>query len=55
MLIREKSSGETKSLGKWWTDFQKNDENLKKSLISSLKEKSQHESFKTFGFSQELR
>ena len=55
MLIREKSSGETKSLGKWWTNFQKNDENLKKSLLSSLKEKSQQESFKTFGFSQELR
>ena len=55
MLIREKSSGETKSLGKWWTNFQKNDENLKKSLIGSLKEKSQQESFKTFGFSQELR
>ena len=55
MLIREKSSGETRSLGKWWTNFQKNDENLKKSLIGSLKEKSQQESFKTFGFSQELR
>ncbi|MDC3164842.1 hypothetical protein OA869_02450 [Gammaproteobacteria bacterium] len=35
--------------------FKKNDENLKKSLIGSLKEKSQQESFKTFGFSQELR
>ena len=54
MLIREKSFCETKNLGKWWTDFQKNDEKLKKSLISSLKEKDMQESFKTFGFSKEL-
>ncbi len=55
MLIREKASNEIKGLGKWWTDFQRNDDNLKKSLINNLKEKVTQESFKTFGFSQELR
>ena len=55
MLIREKASNEMKDLGKWWTDFQRNDDNLKKSLINDLKEKETQESFKTFGFSQELR
>jgi len=55
MLIREKASSEIKGLGKWWTDFQRNDDNLKKSLINNLKEKDAQESFKTFGFSQELR
>ena len=55
MLIREKASNEMKGLGKWWTDFQRNDDNLKKSLINDLKEKETQESFKTFGFSQELR
>ena len=55
MLIREKASNEIKALGKWWTDFQRNDDDLKKSLINNLKEKDTQESFKTFGFSQELR
>ena len=55
MLIREKASNEINGLGKWWTDFQRNDDNLKKSLINDLKEKNIQESFKTFGFSQELR
>ena len=55
MLIREKASNEIRDLGKWWTDFQRNDDNLKKSLIDNLKEKDNQESFKTFGFSQELR
>ena len=55
MLIREKASNEIKGLGKWWTDFQRNDDDLKKSLINNLKEKDTQESFKTFGFSQELR
>ena len=55
MLIREKASNEIKGLGKWWTDFQRNDDNLKKSLINNLKEKNIQESFKTFGFSKELR
>ena len=55
MLIREKASNEIKGLGKWWTDFQRNDDDLKKLLINNLKEKDTQESFKTFGFSQELR
>ena len=55
MLLREKSSTKKRSLGKWWTGFQKNDDNKRKLLINSLKEKDLHESFKTFGFSQELR
>lgn len=55
MLIREKASKEIKGLGKWWTDFQRNDDDLKKLLINNLKEKDTQESFKTFGFSQELR
>jgi poly(A) polymerase len=55
MLIREKSAGVSKHLGKWWTNFQKNDDRLKLSLINSLKEKDNQESFKTFGFSSELR
>ncbi len=55
MLIREKSSCKKKNLGRWWTNFQKNDDTKRKSLIESLKEKDLHESFKTFGFSEELR
>ncbi len=55
MLLREKSSTKKRSLGKWWTGFQKNDDNKRKLLINSLKEKDLHESFKTFGFSEELR
>ena len=54
MLIREKSSGKKRNLGKWWTSFQNNDDNKRKLLIDSLKQKGQHESFKTFGFSEEL-
>ena len=38
MLIREKASNEINGLGKWWTDFQRNDDNLKKSLINNLKD-----------------
>ena len=52
MLI-EKSSGETKSLANGGQIFKKMTI-IKKSLIGSLKEK-RTESFKTFGFSEELR
>ncbi len=55
LLLREKASGEDKYLGNWWTDFQKNDNNIKKSLIEKLQEKNKEESFKKFGFSEELR
>ena len=55
MLIREKAANEVNNLGKWWTKFQRNDDNLKKSLIKIINENDTQESFKTFGFSQELR
>jgi poly(A) polymerase len=54
LLIREKANGRGKSLGDWWTNFQKNDEQIKKSLISRLAEEKE-ESNKKFGFSEELR
>ena len=47
--------GEINNLGKWWTKFQRNDDNLRKSLIKIINENDIQESFKTFGFSQELR
>ncbi len=55
LLVREKASGESNYLGNWWTNFQKNDNNIKKSLIEKLHEKNKEESFKKFGFSEELR
>ena len=55
LLIREQANGKDTYLGDWWTDFQKNDENIKKSLINNLNEKNKEESFKKFGFSGELR
>ena len=55
LLIREKVNGQDKDLGKWWTSFQKNDDKIKKSLISDLNERKKEESFKKFGFSEELR
>lgn len=55
LLLREKAANEKQGLGKWWTDFQKNDENIKKALIDDLREKNIQESPKIFGFSEELR
>ena len=55
LLVREKASVESGYLGNWWTNFQKNDNNIKKSLIEKLHEKNKEESFKKFGFSEELR
>ena len=54
-LIREKVSSNGNYLGSWWTNFQKDGNNIKKSLISELQEKGIEESFKKFGFSEELR
>ncbi len=54
LLIREKVSEKQMHLGKWWTDFQKNNDSLRKDLIEDLKNKKEKESFKTFGFSTEL-
>ena len=55
LLLREKAASNKKNLGDWWTDFQKNDDSIKKSLIKDLREKNNEESSKIFGFSAELR
>ena len=55
LLLREKAAANTKHLGDWWTDFQKNDDSIKKSLIKGLREKNNEESSKIFGFSADLR
>tara|TARA_B100000575_G_scaffold293517_1_gene305183 strand:+ start:507 stop:1739 length:1233 start_codon:yes stop_codon:yes gene_type:complete len=55
LLVREKAAGKTKDLGFWWTEFQKNNEDLKKKLINDLKKNNLEESSKIFGFSKELR
>ena len=55
LLIREKVSGHGNYLGNWWTNFQKDENSIKKSLIAELQEKGREESFKKFGFSEELR
>ena len=55
LLVREKAAAKTKNLGFWWTEFQKNNEDLKKKLINDLKKNNLEESSKIFGFSKELR
>jgi poly(A) polymerase len=55
LLVRERAANDKNGLGKWWTDFQKNDESLRGSLIAQMKEKSDEESSKKFGFYKELR
>ena len=55
LLLRERATNKKQDLGKWWTGFQKNDENIKKALINDLKEKNMQETPKIFGFSEELR
>ena len=55
LLVRERASSDKSGLGKWWTDFQKNDDALRGSLISRMNEKNDEESSKIFGFSKELR
>jgi poly(A) polymerase len=55
LLVRERASNDQKGLGKWWTDFQKNDDALRGSLIARMNEKSDIESSKIFGFYNELR
>ena len=55
LLLREKAAANKKYLGDWWTDFQKNDDSIKKLLIENLREKNNEESSKIFGFSAELR
>ena len=55
LLLREKAASNKKYLGDWWTNFQKNDDSIKKLLIKDLREKNNEESSKIFGFSAELR
>ena len=55
LLVREKASFDKNGLGKWWTDFQKNDDSLRGSLIARMNEKSDADSSKKFGFYNELR
>ena len=54
LLLREKATNEKHNLGKWWTDFQKNDDNLKKKLLTDIKNINEKESSKKFGFFNEL-
>jgi poly(A) polymerase len=55
LLVREKASSDKNGLGKWWTDFQKNDDSLRGSLIARMNEKNDTDSSKIFGFYNELR
>ena len=55
LLVRERAAGDKSGIGKWWTDFQKNDDSLRGSIIAEMNEKSDEESAKIFGFYNELR
>ena len=55
MLVRERAAKVKKGPGDWWEKFQLNDQALRSKLINSLKEKNEEDSFKKFGFSEELR
>ena len=55
LLLREKAANDKKNIGKWLTDFQKNDDFVKQSLIKNLRENDNEEFPKKFGFSAELR
>lgn len=55
LLVRERASADKSGIGKWWTDFQKNDDSLRGTIIAEMNEKSDEESAKIFGFYNELR
>ena len=55
LLVRERAAADKGGLGKWWTDFQKDDDSLRGSIISNMNEKDDAESGKIFGFYNELR
>ena len=55
LLVREKAAGDKNGLGKWWTDFQKDDDSLRGTIIANMNEKNEEESSKIFGFYNELR
>ena len=52
---KTKATSDKNGLGKWWTDFQKNDDSLRGSLIARMNEKNDADSSKIFGFYNELR
>ena len=63
LLIREKVSKDKSDLGKWWTNFQRNDaksqqkmlEKVKKTVESNGNYNPRKGEGKEFGFSEELR
>jgi poly(A) polymerase len=54
LLIREKASKCKSNLGDWWTKFQKNNSASQKQQILNLKEVDSENSYKKFGFQEEL-
>ena len=54
LLIRERASSCCSDLGEWWTKFQKNNSASQKQQILNLKDVSEENSFKKFGFQEEL-
>ena len=54
LLIRERASNCQSNLGDWWTKFQKNNSASQKQQILDLNEVSEENSFKKFGFQEEL-
>ena len=54
LLIRERASSCYSDLGEWWTKFQKNNSASQKQQILNLKDISEENSFKKFGFQEEL-
>ncbi len=55
LLIRERATQDNGGTGKWWTDFQKNNDEIKKIRIEELLEKKGEDFTKIFGFYEELR
>ena len=54
LLIRERTSSCYSDLGDWWTKFQRNNSASQKQQILNLKDVSEENSFKKFGFQEEL-
>jgi len=54
LLIRERASSCYSDLGMWWTKFQRNNSASQKQQILNLKDVSEENSFKKFGFQEEL-
>ena len=54
LLIRERASSCYSDLGEWWTKFQRNNSASQKQQILNLKDVGEENSFKKFGFQEEL-